>query len=122
MFNPWHYVPLLERKPGALRNGAAFQDWDLPQSLQKVKRSLMTRLGGDRQCVRVLLAIAHHGLEAVTVACDLALEDKVISADYILNLLGRLTPTLFLLLYRLLFDNLSSIPHIIISFGLQNRL
>ena len=56
----------------------------------------MTRLGGDRQCVRVLLAITHHGLEAVTVACDLALEDKVISADYILNLLGRLTPTPFL--------------------------
>ena len=53
----------------------------------------MTRLGGDRQCVRVLLAIAPHGLEAVTVACDLALEDKVISADYILNLLGRLSPT-----------------------------
>lgn len=96
MFNPWHYVPLLERKPGALRNGAPFQEWELPQSLQKVKQSLMARPGGDRQCVRILLAIAHHGLEAVTVACDLALEDKVMSADYILNLLGRLTPTPFL--------------------------
>jgi transposase len=93
LFNPWHYVPLLERKPGALRNGAPFQEWDLPQSLQKIKQSLLTRSGGDRQCVRILLAITQHGLEAVTVACDLALADKVISADYILNLLSRLTPT-----------------------------
>lgn len=93
LFNPWHYVPLLERKPGALRNGAPFKDWCLPVSLQKVQQHLMKHVGGDRAVVRVLLAITHHGLEAVTVACDLALEDKVISADYILHLLGRLTPS-----------------------------
>ena len=93
MFNPWHYVPLLERKPGALRNGAPFKDLDLPVSLQKVQHHLMKQSDGDRAVVRILLAITHHGLEAVTVACDLALEDKVISADYILHLLGRLTPS-----------------------------
>jgi hypothetical protein len=26
IYNPWHYVPALERKPGALRNGAPFKD------------------------------------------------------------------------------------------------
>ena len=91
LFDPWHYVPLLERKPGALRNGAPFQDWGLPEPLQKVRHHLMQRLGGDRECVRVLLAIGIHGLETVTVACELALQDKVISADYILNLMGRLS-------------------------------
>jgi hypothetical protein len=25
LFNPWHYLPVLERKPGALRDGAPFQ-------------------------------------------------------------------------------------------------
>ncbi len=27
VFDPWHYVPVLARKPGALRNGAPFKDW-----------------------------------------------------------------------------------------------
>ena len=30
VFDPWHYVPVLARKPGALRNGAPFKDWVLP--------------------------------------------------------------------------------------------
>ena len=28
-YDPWHYVPVLARKPGALRNGAPFKDWVL---------------------------------------------------------------------------------------------
>lgn len=92
IFNPWHYVPLLERKPGALRNGAPFSEWDLPPPLQKVYEHLIKRDGGDRQCVNLLLAAQQHGLEAVTVACELALADKLISSDYILNLLCRLRP------------------------------
>ena len=27
MYDPWHYLPVLARKPGALRNGAPFKDW-----------------------------------------------------------------------------------------------
>lgn len=92
-FNPWHYVPLLERKPGALRNGAPFQDWELPAALEKVRALLIPKRGGDRQYIAILLAITSHGLEAVTVACELALTDKIVSADYILNLLARLHPT-----------------------------
>jgi hypothetical protein len=30
LYDPWHYVPVLARKPGALRNGAPFKDWVLP--------------------------------------------------------------------------------------------
>src|SRR5688500_2908660 len=36
VYDPWHYVPLLERKPGALRNGAPFKDWELPKPLQTI--------------------------------------------------------------------------------------
>ena len=92
MFSPWHYVPLLERKPGALRNGAPFYDWALPNGLQKIRDILMKQRGGDKQCVAILLAISRYDLETVNVACELALTDKVISADYILNVLGRLNP------------------------------
>lgn len=53
----------------------------------------MKRKGGDRQCVSILQAIQTFGLEAVTVSCELALEDQVISANYILNVLNRLRPT-----------------------------
>jgi hypothetical protein len=53
----------------------------------------MKRRGGDRECAAIFRAIPLHGLEAVNVACELALTDKVISADYIFNLLSRLHPT-----------------------------
>lgn len=80
----------MERKPGALRNGAPFKDWQLSEALEKVKTHLMLRLGGDREFVSILQAIQTDGLEAVTVACELALSEKAISADYILNALSRL--------------------------------
>ena len=33
LYDPWHYLPVLATKPGALRNGAPFQDWELPPGL-----------------------------------------------------------------------------------------
>lgn len=95
-YDPWHYVPLLERKPGALRNGAPFKEWNLPASIEKVCQHLMKRVGGDKQCVHLLQAIKNHGLEEVAVACELAISDQVITSDYILNLLNRLKPTCIL--------------------------
>jgi len=44
IYDPWHYVPILARKPGALRNGAPFKDWILPAALDRVR----CRLAGDR--------------------------------------------------------------------------
>jgi transposase len=93
LFNPWHYLPLLERKPGALRNGAPFKDWELPDAIVKVKNILLKRNGGDRECVSVLLAMSEYGIEEVNTACELAIVDKVVSSNYIINILNRLTPT-----------------------------
>jgi hypothetical protein len=39
-YDPWHYVPVLARKPGALRNGAPFKDWPLPGSIDQVRKRL----------------------------------------------------------------------------------
>lgn len=88
-YDPWHYVPALERKPGALRNGAPFADWDLPAPIKTIQARLMKLTGGDRQCVRILAAIPVDGYDAVAAACTQAIEAGVISADYVLNTLNR---------------------------------
>jgi len=49
VYDPWHYVPVLARKPGALRNGAPFKDWVLPAALERVRRKLVGSDDGDRQ-------------------------------------------------------------------------
>ena len=83
-----HYVPLIERKPGALRNGAPFAD--LPAPLLQLSRHLLRRAGGDRVMAQVLAAVPRFGLEAVLVAVELALESGRPSAEHVLNLLARL--------------------------------
>lgn len=88
---PWHYLPLLERKPGALRNGAPFKNWELPAAIAKVKNTLMAKEGGDRESAEILLAMNEFGIEVVTVACELAISDSAINRDYIFNVMSRLT-------------------------------
>src|SRR5213596_3013022 len=99
IYDPWHYVPVLARKPGALRNGAPFKAWLLPASLERVRRMLKGSDDGDRQMVKVLSAVLTDGLAAVEAACAEALADGVHSADVVLNILSRhrdpgLTPTI----------------------------
>jgi transposase len=83
-----HYLPLVERKPGALRNGAPFAD--LPDPLQRLRGALLRHAGGDKVLARVLMAVPTHGLEAVLVAVDLVLESGRPSAEHVLNVLARL--------------------------------
>jgi transposase len=88
-----HYVPLIERKPGALRNGAPFED--MPQPLAKLQASLLRRQRqeGNRVMARVLAAIPTYGLEAVLVAVELVLESGIHSAEHVQNVLARLNQT-----------------------------
>jgi hypothetical protein len=89
IYDPWHYVPVLARKPGALRNGAPFKDWVLPTALDRVRRKLAGSDDGDRQMVKILAAVLCGGLLAVEAACVQALSEGVHSADVILNILAR---------------------------------
>ncbi len=89
VYDPWHYVPVLARKPGALRNGAPFRDWVLPAALDRVRRKLAGSADGDRQMVEILTAVLGDGLPAVEAACAKALREGVHSADVILNILAR---------------------------------
>jgi hypothetical protein len=89
IYDPWHYVPVLARKPGALRNGAPFKDWVLPTALDRVRRKLAGSDDGDRQMVKILAAVLTDGLLGVEAACLQALSEGVHSADVVINILAR---------------------------------
>jgi transposase len=89
VYDPWHYVPVLARKPGALRNGAPFKGWVLPGALERVRRKLAMADDGDRQMVDILGAVLTDGLAAVEAACAEALAASVHSSDVVINILAR---------------------------------
>jgi hypothetical protein len=91
VLDPLHYLPLLERKPGALRNGRPFLDWELPESVRKVWEVLQRYPEWDRQMSAILSTVPRYGLEAIGIACEMALEEKAVSQSVILNYLTRLT-------------------------------
>jgi len=87
-----HYIPLIQRKPGALRNGAPFAD--LPEPLQRMRKALLRESGGDRLMAKVLALVPSAGLDAVLVAVELALERMPpsgrVSEQHVINVLARL--------------------------------
>ena len=89
VYDPWHYVPVLARKPGALRNGAPFKDWVLPAAMERVRRKLAGADDGNRQMVDILTTVLTDGLPAVEAACAEAIAQGVHSADVVLNILAR---------------------------------
>lgn len=89
VFYDWqHYIPVIQRKPGALRNGAPFNTMPLP--LIQLQKYLLKHAGGDRVMAQVLAAVPEHGVDAVVVAVELALESGRPSAEHVLNVLARL--------------------------------
>ena len=88
--DPWHYLPILERKPGALRNGTPFRDWDLPASIQLVRDRILRQPKGDRAFVELLLMARDAGLETLEVACELVLDGNVVTAPVVINEMRRL--------------------------------
>jgi hypothetical protein len=86
-----HYIPLVQRKPGALRNGAPFAD--MPTPLKQLRLGLMRHAGGDKIMAQVLAAVPTAGLEAVLVAVELVIESGVLSAEHVLNVIARLNAT-----------------------------
>ncbi|PWK66398.1 hypothetical protein C8K44_11431 [Aminobacter sp. AP02] len=89
IYDPWHYVPVLARKPGALRNGAPFQGWMLPTAMERVRRRLKAANDGDRQMVSILATVLTDGIDAVEAACQEAIDQNVFSAAIIINILAR---------------------------------
>ena len=87
-----HYIPLIDRKPGALRNGAPFADMPLPLLKLQSELRRRERLTGDRIMASVLANVPVHGLDAVLIAVEQVLTSGAPSAEHILNVLTRLKP------------------------------
>ena len=81
VFDPWHYLPVLQRKPGALRNGAPFKDWALPVAIKRTLERLKSYRDWDRQSVDILSMVPVYGLETVAGACDQALLSGSVTRD-----------------------------------------
>ena len=83
-----HYLAVVQRKPGALRNGAPFAE--LPNGFRQLQDHMLRRPGGDREMVDILALVLHHDEQAVLTAVELALEGGVPTKTHVLNLLHRL--------------------------------
>lgn len=83
-----HYLAVLQRKPGALRNGAPFAE--LPQAFKRLQAALLKRPGGDREMAEILALVLHHDEQAVLRAVESALAAGAASKQHVLNILSRL--------------------------------
>ena len=83
-----HYLAVIQRKPGALRNGAPFTE--LPEAFKRLQQHLLRKPGGDREMVEILALVLQHDEQAVLAAVEMALEAGVPTKVHILNLLHRL--------------------------------
>ena len=79
---------MIQRKPGALRNGAPFAE--MPDGFRRLRGHLLKRVGGDREMVEILALVLQHDEQAVLCAVELALDAGVPTKTHILNLLHRL--------------------------------
>ena len=84
-----HYLAVIQRKPGALRNGAPFAE--MPEAFRQLQGQLLRRPGGDREIAEILALVLQHDEQAVLCAVELALEAGVATKTHVLNLLHRLT-------------------------------
>jgi len=83
-----HYLAVVQRKPGALRNGAPFAE--LPEAFRTLQQHLLKKPGGDREMVDILALVLQHDEDAVLLAVEMALETGVPTKTHVLNLLHRL--------------------------------
>ncbi len=84
-----HYLAVIQRKPGALRNGAPFTE--MPDAFRQLQGHLLRRPGGDREMVEILALVLQHDEQAVLCAVELALQAGVPTKTHVLNILHRLT-------------------------------
>ncbi|MEQ1956912.1 IS21 family transposase [Mesorhizobium sp. CN2-181] len=83
-----HYLAVVQRKPGALRNGAPFVE--LPAAFRMLQQHMLKTPGGDREMVEILALVLQHDEQAVLAAVEMALEAGVPTKTHVLNLLHRL--------------------------------
>lgn len=85
IFEPLHYLPLLERKPGALDGAMPFTDWELPKCFETLRRYLEARNGnpGKREYIQILQLLRDYGMSEVSRAVERAFEYNAVNFESI---------------------------------------
>ena len=85
VFDPLHYLPLIEQKINALDQAAPLKGWDLPKEFSRLRRLFEARLGhpGKREYVRVLRLLEHFDMGDVHAGVRQALDMGAVSFDAI---------------------------------------
>lgn len=88
VFDPLHYLPLIERKINAFDQAAPLQGWELPKAFETLQRILELRsaAAGKREYVQVLRLLERFDMEIVHGAIKDALLRRAISFDAIRHL------------------------------------
>jgi transposase len=88
VFDPLHYLALIEQKINALDQAAPLADWKLPDEFATLRRLLEARIGkkGKREFVQVLRLMEAFRIEDVTAAVHDAIERGAVGFDAIKHL------------------------------------
>ena len=89
VFNPLHYLALLEQKIGALDQAAPLAGWDLPEEFATLRRLIEARMGkrGKREFVQVLRLLEVFRTEDVLAGVREAIVRGVIGFDAVKHLI-----------------------------------
>jgi Mu transposase-like protein len=93
LFDPLHYLALLERKPGALDHAAPLAGWSLPACFAALRQKLekANPAGGTRSYIRVLRLLETYDLDRLAAAVERALTLGVVDAGAVRLVLDRQT-------------------------------
>jgi transposase len=85
LYNPIHYLALLERKPGGFDHAKPLEHWELPASFALLRRRLEAADSrhGTRQFIRVLRLLEKYSLLQLSDAVEYALDIDVLDPDSI---------------------------------------
>jgi len=85
IFNPIHYLPLLERKPGALEGARPFCNWELPKSFDRLQRYLQARFGnkGKREYIQVLQLLRDFPMREIRRGIERSFEHSCVNFETI---------------------------------------
>jgi transposase len=89
VYEPLHYLALLEKKPGALEQAAPLKDWKLDPAFAELRRLLEARFGhrGKREYIQVLRLLEDFPEHQVTAAVREAVKRRLLGFDAVKHLL-----------------------------------
>jgi transposase len=88
VFDPVHYLPLIERKINALDQAAPLAEWNLPEEFDTLRRLMEARMlkMGRREYVQVLRLLESFGMDELHAAVKQALKMGAIGFDAVKHL------------------------------------